>query len=70
MNKKTDFKEWLFQKINKYNDKNRKDILDEYCDGIYGWLSNNDNLELKDNYESFKIKFYLFYYNKYGNGRI
>tara|TARA_B110000914_G_C15140212_1_gene299103 strand:+ start:89 stop:292 length:204 start_codon:yes stop_codon:yes gene_type:complete len=67
MNEKTDFKEWLFQKINKYNDKNRKDILDEYCDDIYGWLSKNDNLELKDNYESFKIKFYLFNYNKYGN---
>ena len=67
MNEKIEFKKWLFQKINKYNDKNRKDILDEYCDNIYEWLAKNDNLELKDNYDSFKIKFYLFNYNKYGN---
>ena len=38
MNEKIEFKKWLFQKINKYNDKNRKDILDEYCDNIYEWL--------------------------------
>ena len=52
--------------FNNYNDLTIKDIIDEYCYEIYEWLLKNDNLQLKDDFNSFKIKFYLFIYNKYG----
>ena len=66
MNQEQDLKIWLFKKFNNYNDLTIKDILDEYCYEIYEWLLKNNNLQLKDDFNSFKIKFYLFNYNKYG----
>ena len=52
--------QWLYQKLNRWDDIIYKDVLDHLFDVIFQWITIQPNLELMIDYELFKLYFYQF----------
>lgn len=59
-------KRWLDKRISKYSEDKNKDLVENLFNQLMEFLEKNDNIYLEDDFESFKINFYNFIYNKYG----
>ena len=56
--------QWLSKDVSKYSKSTNKELIDTLFLKLITMINNHDELYLEEDFETFKIQFYIFIYTK------